>query len=1453
MYQDNHEMLQNIRKIRANMVRRYLSLGFVDSKKPSLSLDPSVVESLIEHDEQNRPLWEQIQRYLSEQTPDMERFEKSQYFHKLINLIEAVETDNALIDPAVVTTLVDQLLVAKASSASIAASLQQEVKHDLHPEDSEELVLLTPEVPAAEVSREALGDVDFKGLTTALELDSIYELQKELAILDNNPQPVLSEAHREHIAPFIALFETHGLPDLAADFTARIAEKGSRGFTAYIELVDLLDAIKSGFTFEDQIFSQGLYQALTHYTGQASFIAHLRDLLAQVKADPSVIDKRSFAKKFTESCSALSSNAIIELPIDTLRDLANPLSSADEYQALLENVIAHTEHESHEVTESTVAAPKQAAQDANAAGKASTHRHPYYLTGETEVSLKDVPDYDDELLNELKESYREEVETEVFPLVEESLEKLKEPPYDDNTILDLRRAFHTLKGSGYMSGFMYEGEIAWYVESVLNGCRDKKYAFSEAIWHHANDGYTAIKKLLAGEEVYENELFRIVYQAEYLMEHDGQIPVQEAPAIMLQDDDEFINQLRTELQEKELPLEEEIVFEPVHEEIVDDSELVQNILTLIDGLESGSYNTLHHLTEDLRLLLHNKRIEQNAQANSLVKAVNSNALLYLAHGLSPQRRTLSLWKKALESAVQAIEGRTVSQSEFQYYIETLSKRIIEYPALRDSSQKHDDSNEIDNELLELFTEEALEILENTDDVINEWRATEYDPTSPLLGEFRRLMHTLKGSSRMVGKEDIGQLSHALESLLDQAYIALFSKDPRRFDLLQRALDHIPTMLENKTAQMDQEAYNILSSLHLLLGNETPPEMDLLGKVEGDEKITEVTEETSSAAQAELGAIRVSPNKLSLISENIAENIILNAQQQRSVNQILSSIEELDRTIGRVNSQARRIEIEMEAQMVSRHARLADHGEFDPLELDRFSELQQLTRLIMESAGDLDSLRKTIDAHVNTLTNNLEKQSLLQSFVNQTLNEVRTDNFQSIIPRLRRLIRQVSKVHDKTVELTTEGTDIFVERMLLEQMLTPFEHMIRNSIIHGIEDPETRKASGKESTGNISIHVTKHGPDLVIRFADDGAGIDIETARQKAVELGKIKADEKISDQRLIELLMLPGMTTAKSLSQDAGRGVGLDILAKALVLLNARLSVENMHGKGLAFEIAVPYSLTTLQTLLVSIGTKQVAIPLDNIIAIDKLDNEKIVNNMANYQGESYEILPIGRVYGDLSFGQTKEKNIYLFYSIAGRKVALEIDRIVAQQDMIMRPLNPQIAHIPGISGSSLLPDGSIIYIIDIQSIIKNEKLLSMMQDMSIDAHADESEKAAIPTVLIVDDSITMRKVSSRMVERMGLQWKAAKDGIDAVEKLETFTPDLIMLDIEMPKMDGFEVLAHLRARPHLVDVPVIMVTSRTGEKHKERAISLGANEYCGKPYQEAQITAIIEKLLGDKMNHKEK
>src|SRR5699024_7048584 len=158
--------------------------------------------------------------------------------------------------------------------------------------------------------------------------------------------------------------------------------------------------------------------------------------------------KRSFAKKFTESCSALSSNAIIELPIDTLRDLANPLSSADEYQALLENVIAHTEHESHEVTESTVAAPKQAAQDANAAGKASTHRHPYYLTGETEVSLKDVPDYDDELLNELKESYREEVETEVFPLVEESLEKLKEPPYDDNTILDLRRAFHTLKGSG---------------------------------------------------------------------------------------------------------------------------------------------------------------------------------------------------------------------------------------------------------------------------------------------------------------------------------------------------------------------------------------------------------------------------------------------------------------------------------------------------------------------------------------------------------------------------------------------------------------------------------------------------------------------------------------------------------------------------------------------------------------------------------------------------------------------------------------------------------------------------------------------------------------------------------------------------------------------------------------------------------------------------------------------
>lgn len=1439
--------IKNIRDLRANFVKRYLSLNLNEKQKPNLYFDVSKLEELMELDQKNRPIWENFITFFKEQDPDQEQFENHQLYKEIIDNLRIIEEGGESRHDF--SSLLTPLMRLDGSDQLALPSYLQERNEPIMPVealDDEGLEAVTPS-PLATATE---GEPEITQIEIGTDLTDLREL---IVAIDNQQAPLSTLEEVEHetlFTQYLTELSTAGYHKAATELEEIFNTSDlTHRFKAVTLLYDLLDALahnlNSGRELPLEQSLIPLYRSLYHIGAYQTLATALIDLKERLQENSAFFKRRSTQKRLEHLSSLLLTEALFPLT-DPLKEALEQRDPADlkAHLTLIDTLLPLITTQQVEV-----APPISNEESGTAAIETTGQLHPYYLTDTIEVTLKEAPDYDDELMAELRESFHEEAMEEVFPTLTESLEALKSEPYSEEKILTLRRAFHTLKGSGYMAGYMYEGEIAWQVEQVLNGCRDKNYPFSPAIWHHANDGYHAIATLLGGGEFSNDELGRIAYQAQYLMSNGGIIEPQEMSAIV-----EQLPKAAVEHIAEERPALETAAAMPEESEEVDTtlSHLkapLASLQELMAQLRDGSYYDLRDFSKASGQLAEHSPLPPSDPRQALINALHYGALMHRAHGVLPREETITLWDHVVAKIATLINlGETVTEAEVRESVAALKRPIITYGG---AIEEVSDETEEESELYELFLEEAVEILELSDELINDWRLEGFSEESELIAEFRRHMHTLKGSARMVGREDIGQLAHAMESLLDPLYISRFNSDPKQFEILQRSVDYLPLMLEQTKSGLNQEGYSLLSALHLILGNETPAELDHEGNVEGEQQHTKVTEKTSTAAQAELSAIRVSPVHLASISEDIAENAILNSQQERTITHISNILEELDRTIARLNMQTRRIEIEMEAQMLSRHARLIEEDDFDPLELDRFTELQQVTRFISESVSDLISLGESINEQTDELNSTLDKQITLNEFVSSALNEIRTVSFLHIVPRLRRLIRQVSKEHGKKVELITEGVEFPVERSIVEQMIAPFEHMIRNSIIHGLESPEERQQQNKAEVGVISLTVIKEDAELLIRFSDDGRGIDVEKVRQKVIEMGAIDPDASYSDQEIVEMLMLPGMTTAESLSQDAGRGVGLDVFAKAVLLLNADFQIINNPGEGLTFEVRVPFTLSTIKSLIVKSGRKHYAIPLNHVVAVDnqlEVDDEGYLF----YQGEHYRNYHLGAIYRDLeAVAQRNEEHLHILLNINDKRYALEIDEISSQEEIIMRPLNPQIASTPGLSGASVLSNGEIVFIVDVNKLF-NSELISDDLEVAVDALTptlEESIQNHIPKVLVVDDSITMRRVSSRLVERLGLRYETAKDGLDAIEKVEQEIPDLIMLDIEMPNMDGFEVLSYLKSQSQFHDIPIIMITSRIGEKHKERALELGANMYCGKPYSEEEMNQNIRTLLADKIN----
>ena len=605
-------------------------------------------------------------------------------------------------------------------------------------------------------------------------------------------------------------------------------------------------------------------------------------------------------------------------------------------------------------------------------------------------------------------------------------------------------------------------------------------------------------------------------------------------------------------------------------------------------------------------------------------------------------------------------------------------------------------------------------------------------------------------------------------------------------------------------------------------------------------------------------VRVRSDLLNELVNNAGEVSVYHARMGQQISNFSFSLSEMAQTVVRLRDQLRQLSIETEAQILSRYEKEIDQYDqhFDPLEMDRFSTMQQISRSLQETVGDIESIKDILADEVRDAETLLLQESRVSTELQEGLMRTRMVHFGGLASRLRRIVRQTARELGKEVELEITGEAAEVDRTVLDRVVAPLEHMLRNAVSHGIEQPTDRVAAGKSETGHLNIIVDREGSDVVIIVKDDGRGIDAAAIRAKAIEKGMIKADDALSDHEVLQYIMQAGFSTAEKVTQISGRGVGMDVVDSEIKLLGGVLEIDTVRGKGTTFTVRLPLTLAINHALLVNIGEDIYAVPLNSIEGVVRLTGPELQqfydSGESHYQfaGSEYELKHLGQLLTGQQPDYSRSGQLFpVLLSRAGeQRIALHVDELIGRREIVVKPVGPQINSVRGISGATILGDGRVVLILEVNALVLGGSIISISEAEALDAVEQagkpvEEEREKI--VMVVDDSITIRKVTERMLSRHNMKVITAKDGVDAISQLQEVMPDVMLLDIEMPRMDGYEVATHVRNDERLKDLPIIMITSRSGAKHRDKAMEIGVNKYLGKPYQEDDLMQNINELIG--------
>ncbi|ENU24986.1 hypothetical protein F993_00376 [Acinetobacter proteolyticus] len=773
-------------------------------------------------------------------------------------------------------------------------------------------------------------------------------------------------------------------------------------------------------------------------------------------------------------------------------------------------------------------------------------------------------------------------------------------------------------------------------------------------------------------------------------------------------------------------------------------------------------------------------------------------------------------------------------------------------------------DDVRNLVEQTFLEEAEELLEQAQGLLKQW--FDQRGNRSLLLQLQRNAHSLKGGARMAEMDAIAIIAYHLENAFEQFGVhhfssnvydnllntalawlndAIFKRQYANFDGLKQSLEKMEFV--DVSAQLPQKlsAKDIFTpeySMEFVQGDGTEPP-SMLGEWETAERIEQNNE-----------MIRVSADVIEKMIDLSGENAINRSRIEMDLGQLGGTLTEMELAIKRLADQLRRMEGELESQIIARHGgENSRYADFDPLEMDQYSSLNQLSKSLAESASDLVDFKTTLSEKIRDTEGLLLQQSRIQAEIQESLMRTRLVPFSRLLPRLQRIVRQTASTLNRPTELVVNNTEGELDRSILERLVAPFEHMLRNAIDHGIEDREQRLQAQKPETGHIVLNIGRQGTDVVVTFSDDGKGIDVKRIKEKALQTGLMTKDQKLDQEEILQFIFHPGFSTAAQVTQISGRGVGLDVVQSDIKALGGHVSVDSTLGKGTTFTIRVPTTVAVSDALMVKAGDQQFAFPLaqiDRIVRISPMALEQYFESQEDYfsiDQERYRLRYLsefvaGQPIPRLS-GVVHSLPVLLIKGAQGQTTALLVDQLIGSRgQIVVKPVGQQFSSIGVIAGATILGDGQVCLILDGQNIARQAQ--STARSKQADETYTKQRYDERRLIMIVDDSVTVRKVTSRLLERQGYDVVTAKDGVDAIEQLETIKPDLMLLDIEMPRMDGFEVSNLVRHHEIHRDLPIIMITSRTGEKHRERALSLGVNQYMGKPFQEEALLENIESLL---------
>jgi len=740
------------------------------------------------------------------------------------------------------------------------------------------------------------------------------------------------------------------------------------------------------------------------------------------------------------------------------------------------------------------------------------------------------------------------------------------------------------------------------------------------------------------------------------------------------------------------------------------------------------------------------------------------------------------------------------------------------------------TDELDEQLLPIFLEEAVDQLRELTEQLRAWRQAPKEGAAPRA--IARLLHTFKGNARMAGAMNLGEATHLLETRVQEASVAgdatsaFIDEIENGCDTLAQAVERL---LAGEPATATRHEGIVDAGQIAPAEPSTAADGPSLGETEG------------AGQQANL---RVRADLIDRLVNEAGELSIARARIEGEMRGLKGSLLDLTENVIRLRRQLREIEIQAETQIQARVAQAHDgQAEFDPLELDRFTRFQELTRFMAESVNDVATVQQTLLKNLDDANAAILAQARLNRSLQQELMGVRMLPFASQSERLYRIVRQTAKEVGKRANLDIVGGQVDVDRSVLDKMLAPIEHMLRNAITHGIEARDERVAAGKAESGEIVLKLAQEANEIILTLSDDGRGLDRGRIRARAEALGLLAPDADIGDAALFDFIFQPGFSTASEVTQVSGRGVGMDVVKTEVSALGGRIEIASEAGQGTTFRLYLPLTLAVTQTLLVRAATQMFAVPSTMIEQVLEL-KEKGLNAIrevgeAVWQGQHYPFHFLPHLLGDAQTQPEAHRQYWVLLLRSGsQRVAVLVDELKGNQEVVVKNIGAQLARVVGVAGATVLGDGRVVLILNPVALASRRDALPA-GNVVPRAVVTQGEQR-LPTVMIVDDSLTVRKITSRLLLREGYQVLLAKDGVDALEHLVDERPDVILSDIEMPRMDGFDFVRNVRADAQLRHIPVIMITSRTADRHRNYALEIGANHYLGKPYDEEELLALV-------------